>query len=84
MSYRLSRLLPPFEEVAAAIPELEVDLRGGAEDDLDDDVGGVAKKRNQSYSKSSSTEKVFITIPPLIQMAKMSCFVNEKIIIVSG
>ena len=43
-SYRLSRLLPPFEEVAAAIPELEVDLRGGAEDDLDDDVGGVAKK----------------------------------------
>ena len=43
-SYRLSRLLPPFDEVAAlaaAVPELDVDLRGGAEDDLDD-VGGVA------------------------------------------
>ena len=42
MSYRLSRLLPPFDVVAAAAPELEDDLRGGAEDDLEDDVGGVA------------------------------------------
>ena len=46
MSYRLSRLLPPFvDDVVAAAPELEADLRGGADDDLDG-VGGVAAEES--------------------------------------
>ena len=41
MSYLLSRLLPPLDDVPP--PELEADLLGGAEDDLEEEeVGGVA------------------------------------------
>ena len=53
MSYRLSRLLPPFDDVAAAAaPELEADLRGGAEDDLED-VGCVAAQELMTLDRES-------------------------------
>ena len=55
MSYRLSRLLPPLvDDVGAAAPELEADLRGGAEDDRDD-VGGVAAEESRKTGSFKST-----------------------------